>query len=86
MDGIDGTMCEMLGNYEALRAAGIDPDNIAGVAKRSENVESESPDDDSESEDESVKKSKSRGTTAPKYPARKFQKRGVQFQELPGEK
>ena len=34
----------------ALRAVGIDPDNIAGVRKRSENVESGSPDDDSESE------------------------------------
>ena len=55
----------------ALRAAGIDPDNIAGVTNRSKKVESESPDDESENEDESVKKSKSRGTTVPKHSAGK---------------
>ena len=61
----------------ALRVAGIDPDNIAGVTKRSENVESVSLDDNSESEDESVTKSKSRGFTAPKHSEGKAQKRGV---------
>ena len=66
-----------------IELCGGDPDNIAGVAKRSENVESTSLDDDSESEDESVTKSKSRGSTAPKHTEGKAQKCGVQFQKLP---
>ena len=65
----------------ALRAAGIDPDNIAGVTKRLENAGT--LDDNSESEEESATKSKSRGTTALKNSVGKAQKRGVQFQKVP---
>ena len=56
----------------ALRAAGIDPNNISGFAKRSGSLEEKS-----ESEEESATKAKSRGPTA---------RRGVQFQKLPDEK
>ena len=65
----------------ALRAAGIDPDNIAGVAKKSENAGSLG--DNSKSEEESTTKSKSKGTTALKHAEGKAQKHGVQFQKLP---
>ena len=65
----------------ALRAAGIDPDSISGVAKRSENAGS--LDDKSEGEEESATKPESRGTTALKNSEGKAQKRGVQLQKLP---
>ena len=65
----------------ALRAAGIDPNNISGIAKRSEIAGS--LEGESESEEESATKTKSRGTTALKNSEGTAQKRGVQFQKLP---
>ena len=61
----------------ALRAVGIDPDNIPAVAKKSEKTEI--PVDSSESEEEATKKR----TTASKHSEGTPQKRGVQFQKLP---